>query len=163
MAERKQGYELKAVRSAILGGQKALQPDYKADRAPAGAPSAAKRPRRKRPRERAAKQRDQSSSSSTSGEEEEKPKPQKGAAKPAKGDQPVSAFPDMEKIDAKKAEKSTTEARTKYRKYCSSFLLDKCTRAKCSFSHHVPTGFKAQMRLWGYKSMGAAAAGVVFD
>ena len=69
----------------------------------------------------------------------------------------------MEKIDAKKAEKATLEARTKFRKHCSSFLLSKCTRAKCSFSHNVPSGFKAQMRLWGYKSMGAAAAGVVFD
>ena len=84
MAERKQGYELKAVRSAILGGQKALQPDYKTDRTPTGAAAATKRPKRKRPRERAPKPREHDSSSSTSGDDEEKPKPARGAPKPAK-------------------------------------------------------------------------------
>ena len=78
-------------------------------------------------------------------------------------EKPVSAFPAMQKISAKDAEKATLEARTKYRKHCASFLLGKCTRTECRFSHKVPAGLKAQARIWDYKQMGAAANGVEFE
>ena len=69
----------------------------------------------------------------------------------------------MQKVGAAEAEKASQEARTKFRKHCSSFLLSKCTRSECRFAHTVPAGFKAQARLWGFKQMGAAANGVEFE
>ena len=139
-------------------------PEAAAPRAPRGGgePAAAEsaRKKRKRPRKRGERPKSDSDSSSSSVEDE----PEKPAkAKPKPKDKAVSAFPAMQAISAKEAEKASLEARTKFKKHCSSFLLGKCTRSECRFAHTVPAGFKAQARLWGYKQMGAAANGVEFE
>ena len=76
---------------------------------------------------------------------------------------PVSAFPQCKPIGAAERDKAQKEIRTKFRKHCSSFLLGKCTRDKCSYTHAVPSGFKAAARTLGYKQLGAAAKGVSFE
>ena len=60
-------------------------------------------------------------------------------------------------------DKAIAEMRVKFRKHCTSFLLGKCTRDTCKFTHAVPSGFKAMARTVGYKELGAAAKGVTFE
>ena len=166
MAERKQGYDLNAVRSCILGNNRKPQQDNPSSGTPrgGGGEDAHRQQRKKRKRPRSRKVKSDSDSSSSSDDEEPVRKPTGGAKGKADAKaKPVSAFPAMQKLGAKDAEKATLEARTKYRKHCASFLLDKCMRTEYRFEHKVPAGFKAQARIWGFKQMGAAANGVEFE
>ena len=164
IAERKQGYDLKAVRSSILKGQR---PQHAAVRDAGDEDEAPRRQKKKRvrPRDRKPAKTATPDSSATSSSDDAEPAP---SPKPAKGGggsskAPISAFPQCKAIGAAERDKAMKEIRSKYRKHCSSFLLGKCTRDKCLYTHAVPSGFKAAARTLGYKQLGAAAKGVTFE
>ena len=128
MAERKQGYDLKAVRSSILKTQCSQQAEQRSDDAPA---SGGSKKKRQRPRERKPARPPKSDSDSSSSDDDEpaappKPKPSAGGGGGSKG--PVAAFPQLKPVGAAVRDKALAEMRTKYRKHCTSFLLGKCTR-----------------------------------
>ena len=62
-------------------------------------------------------------------------------------------------------DKAVEEGKSKFSKHCMSFLFFKCTRPEgsCKFKHTVPKGFKTFVESKGFKSVGAAAKGVVND
>ena len=77
---------------------------------------------------------------------------------------PTAAFPQLKPVGAAVRDKAiVAEMRVKYHKHCTSFLLGKCTRGTCKFTHAVPSGFKSLARTLGFKELGAAAKGVTFE
>ena len=62
-------------------------------------------------------------------------------------------------------DKAVEDGKSKFSKHCMSFLFFKCTRpdGTCKFKHTVPKGFKEFVEKKGFKSVGAAAKGVVHD
>lgn len=166
IAERKQGYDMKAVRSSLMKQQQ-RQPQAAARQASADedAPRQQKK-KRVRPRDRKpAKAADRASSSDSSSDEPDAqpaPKPSPSSGGGAK--KITSAFPQLKPIGAAEKDKAQREIRGKFRRHCSDFLLGKCTRGdKCTYTHAVPSGFKAAARACGYKQLGAAAKGVTFE
>ena len=124
-----------------------------------------KKKKRQRPRERRQSQAKSDSSSSSSDDDADASQP---AAKPTPASgggskSPVSAFPQLKPVGAAVRDKAIAEMRIKFRKHCTSFLIGKCTRDTCKFTHAVPSGFKAMARTVGYKELGAAAKGVKFE
>ena len=147
IAERKQGYDLKAVRSSILKGQRPQHVATRATSDDGDAPKRRKKRVRPRDRKQPRAQEPDSSATSSSGEAEQEPSPKPARAAGSSSKAPPSAFPQLKQIGAAEREKATREIRTKFRKHCSNFLIGKCTRdGKCSYTHAVPSGFKAAAR-----------------
>ena len=164
IAERKQGYDMKAVRSSLMKHQQRPAPAA-ARQAAADDDAPHHKKKRVRPRDRKpARAAERASSSDSSSEEPDSqpaPKPSPSGGGGAK--KLTSAFPQLKPIGAAEKDKASREIRGKFRKHCSDFLLGKCTRDRCTYTHAVPSGFKAAARACGYKQLGATAKGVTFE
>ena len=163
MAERKSGYDIKAVRSTLmgevrdLGGGSATEKKQKAGSHGGGGGPRARPPKTERQHEK------QEKSDSSSSQDEREPKPARQAAGGPTKTEAKTALPDMKGPGKAGYDKAVEEGKTKFSKHCMNFLFLKCTRAQCRFKHSIPKGFKAFVEGHGFKKMGKAAKGVEWD
>ena len=163
MAERKPGYDIKAVRSTLMGEVRDLSGGATGDKKPKGGnPSGGGGPR-SRPQKVERQYERHEKSDSSSSQDAREPKPAKKKAESAAKGKAVTALPDMQGPGKVGYDKAVKEGKSKFSKHCMNFLFLKCTRGECKFKHTIPKGFKVFVEGHGFKKLGKAAKGVAWD